>query len=172
MKRGVGCLRDDFSQAGRRTLNSRKTDITSARSIFTYLHTSPPKAWAPRHTSGGERSDAAFWCVFVFSLQQVCITLIGVNPELGQTLASTGLTVWRAAQEMARFMWEHRCECARARVRMWCACVWLSFVRPCSVLHLSFVGLNLLVSIYSGCPLPCCGLFCLARGRHVAVVVT
>eukprot|EP00752_Nemacystus_decipiens_P012745 g11286.t1 len=40
--------------------------------------------------------------------EQVCITLTGVNPELGQTLASTGLTVWRAAQEMARFMWEHR----------------------------------------------------------------
>ncbi|CBN76104.1 conserved unknown protein [Ectocarpus siliculosus] len=40
--------------------------------------------------------------------EQVCIALAGVNPELGQTLASTGLTVWRAAQEMARFMWEHR----------------------------------------------------------------
>ncbi|CAM9523577.1 unnamed protein product [Scytosiphon promiscuus] len=40
--------------------------------------------------------------------EQVCIALTGVNPELGQTLASTGLTVWRAAQEMARFMWEHR----------------------------------------------------------------
>ncbi|CAM9339212.1 unnamed protein product, partial [Hapterophycus canaliculatus] len=39
---------------------------------------------------------------------QVSIALTGVNPELGQTLASTGLTVWRAAQEMARFMWEHR----------------------------------------------------------------
>ena len=41
-------------------------------------------------------------------LLQVSIALTGVNPELGQTLASTGLTVWRAAQEMARFMWEHR----------------------------------------------------------------
>ncbi|CAN0278706.1 unnamed protein product, partial [Ectocarpus sp. 4 AP-2014] len=40
--------------------------------------------------------------------EQVCIALAGVNPELGQTLASTGLTVWRAAQEMSRFMWEHR----------------------------------------------------------------
>ncbi|CAM9435145.1 unnamed protein product [Ectocarpus sp. 13 AM-2016] len=40
--------------------------------------------------------------------EQICIALAGVNPELGQTLASTGLTVWRAAQEMARFMWEHR----------------------------------------------------------------
>ncbi|CAM9688345.1 unnamed protein product [Laminaria digitata] len=38
----------------------------------------------------------------------VSIALTGVNPELGQTLASTGLTVWRAAQEMARFMWENR----------------------------------------------------------------
>lgn len=50
-------------------------------------------------------------CVRVISvlfLRQVCISLSGVNPELGQTLASTGLTVWRAAQEMARFMWEHR----------------------------------------------------------------
>ncbi len=42
---------------------------------------------------------------------QVFISLTGINPELGQTLASTGLTVWRAAQEMARFMWEHRCVC-------------------------------------------------------------
>ncbi|CAN0383912.1 unnamed protein product [Pylaiella littoralis] len=40
--------------------------------------------------------------------EQVFISLAGINPELGQTLASTGLTVWRAAQEMARFMWEHR----------------------------------------------------------------
>lgn len=39
---------------------------------------------------------------------QVSVVLTGVNPELGQTLASTGLTVWRAAEELARFMWEHR----------------------------------------------------------------
>lgn len=41
---------------------------------------------------------------------QVSVLLTGVNPELGQTLASTGLTVWRAAEELARFMWEHRQE--------------------------------------------------------------
>ncbi|CAM9394106.1 unnamed protein product, partial [Sphacelaria rigidula] len=38
----------------------------------------------------------------------VTVSLRGINPELGQTLASTGLTVWRAAEEMARFMWEYR----------------------------------------------------------------
>lgn len=43
------------------------------------------------------------------SQKSVSISLRGIHPELGQTLASTGLTVWRGAEEVARFMWEHRC---------------------------------------------------------------
>ncbi|CAM9501747.1 unnamed protein product, partial [Phaeothamnion confervicola] len=38
----------------------------------------------------------------------VKIKLVGLNRELGQTLSSTGLTVWRAGEELADFLWARR----------------------------------------------------------------
>eukprot|EP01084_Bolivina_argentea_P116987 207792_1 len=38
----------------------------------------------------------------------ICIELKGVNPELAQTLQSTGLTLWRSAKALADYMYKHR----------------------------------------------------------------
>mmetsp|Transcript_55740 Transcript_55740/g.81451 ORF Transcript_55740/g.81451 Transcript_55740/m.81451 type:complete len:280 (-) Transcript_55740:143-982(-) len=39
--------------------------------------------------------------------EQITVELKGVKKELGQTLSSTGLTIWRAAEELARFTVEN-----------------------------------------------------------------
>ncbi|CAM9674853.1 unnamed protein product [Chrysoparadoxa australica] len=46
--------------------------------------------------------------VFSFTYGDETVTLKGLSAELGQTLESTGLTVWRAAKELARYLHEHR----------------------------------------------------------------
>lgn len=44
---------------------------------------------------------------FPFKFGEIEFTLQGVKRELGQTLSSTGLTLWRAAEHLAQFCYEH-----------------------------------------------------------------
>jgi predicted nicotinamide N-methyase len=50
------------------------------------------------------------------SADEVTIRLQGVSSALGQTLASTGLTVWLAARQLAEYLWQVRASLAGQRI--------------------------------------------------------
>eukprot|EP00968_Pinguiococcus_pyrenoidosus_P005657 scaffold368_cov258-Pinguiococcus_pyrenoidosus.AAC.20 len=46
--------------------------------------------------------------LFTFEYGHVRLTMEGWRRDLGQTLSSTGLTVWSGAEDLAAYLWRHR----------------------------------------------------------------
>jgi predicted nicotinamide N-methyase len=60
--------------------------------------------------------EEEFEFTFGSSDDEVTIRLQGVSSALGQTLASTGLTVWLAARQLAEYLWQIRASLAGQRI--------------------------------------------------------
>jgi predicted nicotinamide N-methyase len=60
--------------------------------------------------------EEEFDFTFDSSTDKVTIKLLGVSSALGQTLASTGLTVWLAARQLAEYLWQIRASLAGQRI--------------------------------------------------------